>query len=76
MKMITMQNIGHLWAYVSYVLLYMYLFNDEMDDFRKLLSQNHSDQIVISILAGGKKGPRENSILTIIVNVVPFDCKQ
>lgn len=43
------------WAYLPY----MYRFDDKIGGFRKLLSQNHFDQIVISILAAGKKGPEK-----------------
>lgn len=51
----------HSWAYLPYVhTVYVDLFDDKIGGFSKLiLSQNHFDQIVISILAGGKKGPKK-----------------
>lgn len=39
--------------------VYVDLFDDQIGGFRKLLSQNHFDQIAISISGGGKKGPEK-----------------
>lgn len=75
MKMITLPKIG-LHGRICHIclmyILYSYLFDDKIGGYRKLLSQNHFDQIIISKFGWWEKGPEKIHYHEWFL----FDCKQ